>query len=197
MESELHLCGETEQKRGLGCLNISKRSLNDICEWAAIVVSYSGRIRFALYYKQHELYVVCGTCNIPKLSKYHSPKWLVIFWTILKYYSPYYFQILLQVVLLPIQIPAGVFEISNHNASAKFKRQRPFKTKKSHLVYKVPRARLKHRVESKSGRSTNTKKLKKNNFHEEKTEIRSYIRSNRSNSLHSNYVPCGWQSEKL
>ena len=52
MESELLLCGVTELKRGLYCLNISKRSFNDICEFAAIVASYSGRITFALYYKQ-------------------------------------------------------------------------------------------------------------------------------------------------
>ena len=52
MDSKLILCSATELKRGLCCLNISKRSFNDICELAAIVVNYSGRIIFALYYKQ-------------------------------------------------------------------------------------------------------------------------------------------------
>lgn len=65
-----------------------------------------------------------------------------------------------------------------------------FQKKKNHTSFMRCRAlNRKHWVESKSGRFANTKKWKnKNNFHEEKAEIRSYIRSNRSNILHSNRV---------
>ena len=49
MESNLLLGGVTELERGLCRLNVWKRSFNDICDWATIVVSYSGRITFAMY----------------------------------------------------------------------------------------------------------------------------------------------------
>ena len=115
MESKLLLCGVIEPKRGLCCLNVSKESFNDIYEWAMIVkvtqvgldiclVLWTNNRTSCMYYLE-----IIPACNIPKLSKYHLLKQLVIFWTILKYHLRYYFQILLQLMLLPIQITCKTY----------------------------------------------------------------------------------------